>query len=222
MASRRACIAFSSQSIFWPSTGNRNRVGLGLFRRPGFGQISLHVELRFFTSRSASTIRQAFNSLCALLCAPGVQTRANQGSLRLELVQMRAHGKGRKPLRFTALGRWRRRGSNPQPLACKASALPIELRPHSGRRADQIIVPRGPRIARAPPSGLAVETRRNKKPNPLTGKELGEASGGSRTRNPRITNAVLCQLKLRWQTVVEEGLTPRPNRPGAPFDSSRE
>ena len=24
------------------------------------------------------------------------------------------------------------------------------------------------------------------------------ASGGSRTRNPRITNAVLCQLKLRW------------------------
>src|SRR5258708_7342078 len=26
-----------------------------------------------------------------------------------------------------------------------------------------------------------------------------KASGGSRTRNPRITNAVLCQLKLRWQ-----------------------
>jgi hypothetical protein len=25
------------------------------------------------------------------------------------------------------------------------------------------------------------------------------ASGGSRTRNPRITNAVLCQLKLRWR-----------------------
>ncbi len=24
------------------------------------------------------------------------------------------------------------------------------------------------------------------------------ASGESRTRNPRITNAVLCQLKLRW------------------------
>ena len=27
------------------------------------------------------------------------------------------------------------------------------------------------------------------------------ASGGSRTHNPRITNAVLCQLKLRWQIV---------------------
>ncbi len=26
-----------------------------------------------------------------------------------------------------------------------------------------------------------------------------KASGGSRTHNPRITNAVLCQLKLRWQ-----------------------
>ncbi len=26
------------------------------------------------------------------------------------------------------------------------------------------------------------------------------ASGGSRTRNPRITNAVLCRLKLRWHT----------------------
>ena len=26
-----------------------------------------------------------------------------------------------------------------------------------------------------------------------------KASGGSRTRNPRITNAVLCQLKLRWR-----------------------
>ena len=25
------------------------------------------------------------------------------------------------------------------------------------------------------------------------------ASGGSRTHNPRITNAVLCRLKLRWQ-----------------------
>ena len=24
------------------------------------------------------------------------------------------------------------------------------------------------------------------------------ASGGNRTHNPRITNAVLCQLKLRW------------------------
>ncbi len=28
---------------------------------------------------------------------------------------------------------------------------------------------------------------------------IDEASGGSRTRNPRITNAVLCQLKLRWR-----------------------
>ena len=27
------------------------------------------------------------------------------------------------------------------------------------------------------------------------------ASGGSRTRNPRITNAVLCRLKLRWHAV---------------------
>ncbi len=25
------------------------------------------------------------------------------------------------------------------------------------------------------------------------------ASGGSRTHNPRITNAVLCRLKLRWR-----------------------
>ena len=30
------------------------------------------------------------------------------------------------------------------------------------------------------------------------------ASGGSRTHNPRITNAVLCQLKLRWQIQSEE------------------
>ncbi len=28
------------------------------------------------------------------------------------------------------------------------------------------------------------------------------ASGGSRTRNPRITNAVLCQLKLRWHATL--------------------
>ena len=28
------------------------------------------------------------------------------------------------------------------------------------------------------------------------------ASGGSRTRNPRITNAVLCQLKLRWRRLA--------------------
>src|SRR2546421_11353196 len=26
------------------------------------------------------------------------------------------------------------------------------------------------------------------------------ASGGSRTHNPRITNAVLCRLKLRWHS----------------------
>jgi hypothetical protein len=30
----------------------------------------------------------------------------------------------------------------------------------------------------------------------------GKASGGSRTRNPRITNAVLCQLKLRWHAAL--------------------
>ncbi len=29
--------------------------------------------------------------------------------------------------------------------------------------------------------------------------QFARASGGSRTRNPRITNAVLCQLKLRWR-----------------------
>src|SRR5262245_11991310 len=29
---------------------------------------------------------------------------------------------------------------------------------------------------------------------------LLRASGGSRTHNPRITNAVLCRLKLRWHT----------------------
>ena len=32
------------------------------------------------------------------------------------------------------LFKWRRRGSNPQPLPCKGSALPIELRPHRGER----------------------------------------------------------------------------------------
>ena len=35
----------------------------------------------------------------------------------------------------------------------------------------------------------------------LSAKEGNKASGGSRTRNPRITNAVLCQLKLRWPVV---------------------
>ena len=46
------------------------------------------------------------------------------------------------------------------------------------------------------------------------------ASGGSRTRNPRITNAVLCQLKLRWRMTIWTGRNPparglgrgRPNR----------
>ena len=28
-----------------------------------------------------------------------------------------------------------------------------------------------------------------------------KASGGNRTHNPRITNAVLCQLKLRWRSI---------------------
>jgi ribosomal protein L4 len=41
--------------------------------------------------------------------------------------------------------------------------------------------------------------------NPICRIEEGKptairASDGSRTHNPRITNAVLCQLKLRWQT----------------------
>ena len=31
-----------------------------------------------------------------------------------------------------------------------------------------------------------------------------KASGGNRTRNPRITNAVLCRLKLRWRTINEK------------------
>src|SRR5262249_39362139 len=29
------------------------------------------------------------------------------------------------------------------------------------------------------------------------------ASGGSRTHNPRITNAVLCRLKLRWHLAMK-------------------
>ena len=32
-----------------------------------------------------------------------------------------------------------------------------------------------------------------------TAAKLSRASGGNRTHNPRITNAVLCQLKLRWR-----------------------
>ena len=31
-----------------------------------------------------------------------------------------------------------------------------------------------------------------------------KASGGNRTHNPRITNAVLCQLKLRWRETSDE------------------
>ena len=34
------------------------------------------------------------------------------------------------------------------------------------------------------------------------------ASGGSRTRNPRITNAVLCRLKLRWPIAVKSAASP--------------
>lgn len=33
------------------------------------------------------------------------------------------------------------------------------------------------------------------------------ASEGSRTLNPRITNAVLCRLKLRWQVFYCQALT---------------
>src|SRR5205823_2319269 len=34
---------------------------------------------------------------------------------------------------------WRRRGSNPQPLPCKGSALPIELRPHGKKGHTPIL-----------------------------------------------------------------------------------
>ena len=33
---------------------------------------------------------------------------------------------------------------------------------------------------------------------PILIHEAEKAGSGSRTHNPRITNAVLCQLKLRW------------------------
>ena len=39
-------------------------------------------------------------------------------------------------------------------------------------------------------------------PQELAGVAKRRASGGSRTHNPRITNAVLCQLKLRWRYCV--------------------
>ena len=39
----------------------------------------------------------------------------------------------------------------------------------------------------------------------LAGPYPTRASGGSRTHNPRITNAVLCQLKLRWRRVRQGG-----------------
>jgi hypothetical protein len=41
--------------------------------------------------------------------------------------------------------------------------------------------------------------RRKYQPRKTQGTEKTRASEGSRTLNPRITNAVLCQLKLRWQ-----------------------
>ena len=37
------------------------------------------------------------------------------------------------------------------------------------------------------------------------------ASGGNRTHNPRITNAVLCQLKLRWPDGAGKTLCNREN-----------
>ena len=55
---------------------------------------------------------------------------------------------------------------------------------------------------------------------------ITRASGGSRTRNPRITNAVLCQLKLRWRDGrlgCPGGHRPQPRKTSArPAPSSRE
>ena len=50
------------------------------------------------------------------------------------------------------------------------------------------------------------------------------ASGGSRTRNPRITNAVLCQLKLRWHGRGEGSpaeATRKSSAPGVASSSQR-
>ena len=50
------------------------------------------------------------------------------------------------------------------------------------------------------------------------------ASGGSRTRNPRITNAVLCQLKLRWHGRGEgspAAATRKSSAPGVASSSQR-
>ena len=50
------------------------------------------------------------------------------------------------------------------------------------------------------------------------------ASGGSRTRNPRITNAVLCQLKLRWHGRGEGSpaeATRKTSAPGVASSSQR-
>jgi hypothetical protein len=51
----------------------------------------------------------------------------------------------------TAKMQWRRRGSNPQPLPCKGSALPIELRPRGRGNREQVT---GDRLLLSPVSCL--------------------------------------------------------------------
>ncbi len=56
-----------------------------------------------------------------------------------------------------------------------------------------------PSIAPAQRNACLFPLRMQKSRKPCRIRGLQRASEGSRTPNPRITNAVLCQLKLRWQ-----------------------
>lgn len=54
-----------------------------------------------------------------------------------------AEGQHHMPQKLRGASWWKRRGSNPQPLRCKRSALPIELRPHAERPRSSVIPRQG-------------------------------------------------------------------------------
>ena len=100
-------------------------------------------------------------------------------------------------------GEWRRSGSNRRPPACKAGALPAELRPHTDerRRAAPCAAPASRPNARLPSGGFL-----RSKAEPCSAK-MGQ--GGLEPPTPRLSSVCSNQLSY-WP--AGPGFRPRPQK----------
>jgi hypothetical protein len=134
-ASRKAVQSGKKQSYgVWPKASTRRKRFFRCVIRDSRRSVTLSNSEKSVKKSSSSVVIRVLESGARgemLVRAFGVQFSAFQAAF--------SAGNRTQKTENSPLTQWRRRGSNPQPLPCKGSALPIELRPRlpvGGRRVE--------------------------------------------------------------------------------------